>query len=384
MVLVKAFEPFTGIEIKEETSWGVDPGTWGTSSYRVPFTSEDIHQERDIFPDSTEFGALGGLISVDSGRNIVLGSLTVEPAYDTIWFWKLFAQAWGTENLVLDNNVLAAAETGVNTHIFTPGTALPVGLAARVWKAGPGPAASGFMDLLLGLKVSRMVWNQPAGDRCTVTFDFIGKSKTPISTSGLTLIALETGPRKVKALDLQRSGSVIVLGDTLTAHNITGFTLTVDRQVEAPDGFLNNLLTLPEPGIVATRVVTLDITSNLEQDYGSANKPGNEFGNDLDSSAVIIYDSGVVAGGTSNYKIRFDLPKIRWTDFRNNIDQPIPEMTATGRAQVGLYTRLDAPYGDDFATIPTSAEIDVRALVNVNQSDEPTSDTKFSALPNAA
>lgn len=171
MVKVHSHDPWVGAVIKLESTWGTDPGTWGTAAYKVPFTSEDLHLDVEEFPASEEFGALGGLLAVDIGRKSATGSITVDPAYNTKWFWTLFSQAWGTENLVTDRSIWddTTAVTNLNTHIWTPGTALPTGLSMRVWLGGQGPAGSAYFLLITGLIVTRMVWEQPRNGRARVT-----------------------------------------------------------------------------------------------------------------------------------------------------------------------------------------------------------------------
>ena len=389
MTIVRATEQYTAIEIQEALTWGTDPGSWAAAPvYRVPFRSEDLHMEDEFFPDPAEFGTLGGLSSIDSGRRVVRGTLVVEPVYSENWFWKLFGCCFGGEDLVVDRAVTddTVAATNLNTHIFTPGPGIfsgtNQGLAMRVWKAGVGPAASGWVDTITGLLVTKWTWDQPEGDRSTLTIEFIGKAITTAAGSG-TPKALETTLAKVKAIDLGRAGSKFMLGATLTQMNCTGFTITVDRKVEPPPAFLQSLTVLDQPGITGIREVTLDFTSNLELDYYANFKPFKEFLLQTESQFVCIYDAGVVATAATNYQIRFDMPAIRFLDVRNNITQAVPQLTGSARARVAAISTLTGGMSD-FTTIPLSngGATDVRVLVNVNQTDEPTNDTKFTLLAN--
>lgn len=388
MVKVRSSETdFVGIEIQEELTWNTEPADWiSGNEFRAPFVSEDIHFEDDVFPDSNEFAALGALIGIDKGRRIVRGSLVCEPQYNNIYFWKLFAQAWGAEDTKADESIYEAAVTGLNTHGFTPGSGIPVGMSMRVWKSGPNDAGS--RDLVTGLIVTRMVWDQPEGDRCTVTFDFIGGDITTEAVVGETMLAFESPIVKFKATDFERAGSKLLFGATTqTALNITGFTLTIDRNIDAGSAFLNNLTTLEKPGIIGNRSVELVINSVLEQNYNAANKPWSEFAASpqLDSKVTIGYEADTIAVATTPYALRFDMPKLIWTDVRPNLTQAGEQpFTATGRAALGAISALTAGM-DDHQDIPSGGSVDVRALCHVADGDEPAGAgaVKFSDLPNS-
>lgn len=386
MAKVHSHDAFTGAVIKLESSWGVDPGTWGSAAYKVPFLSEDLHYDVEVFPVSEEFGALGGLQSVDTGRQSITGSMTVEPTYNTTWWWTLFSNAWGTENIVLDRSILDATTvvTNLNTHIWTPGTALtPTGLAMRMWLGGEGPASSAYYLLFLGLIVTRWTWNQPRNGRASVTLDFIGKSGESFIGTGETIPTLATAT-KVKAIDFTTTGSrthgYIKIGATLADFNTMGFTLTVDRKVELDDNYLQTLLQTTKPGIVGTREVTLELDTDLEQDFGVAGKPWAEFRAGTVSSCTIGYDSGVTAVSPEEYNFKFDLPAIVFTDVRPQATQAgaLP-MPLTAVAQTGPRSNLDSPY--DAHAFPTT-NFDIRMLNHVVGTDD--SDVKYNpTLPNA-
>ena len=383
MAKVHSHDAFTGLVMKAESTWGTDPGTWGTG-VKVPFTTEDLHYDVEVFPVSEEFGSLGGLQSVDTGRQSITGSITVEPTYNTPWWWILFSAAWGTENLVSDRGILDAttAVTNLNTHIWTQGTGAPLSLAIRKWLGGVGPAASAYFQLLLGLKVTRMVWNQPRNGRANVTFDFIGKSGEAFIGTGETIpnLALAT---KVKAIDFTTTGTrthgYIKVGSTLADFNTMGFTLTIDRKIELDDNYLQTLLQTTEPGVVGTREVTLELDTDLEQDWGAAGKPWAEFRAGTVSSCTIGYDSGVTAISPEEYNFKIDLPAIVWTDVRPQATQAgaLP-MPLTAVAQMGPRSNLDTPY--DAHAFPTT-NFDIRALAHVVGTDD--LDVKFTTLPNA-
>jgi len=384
MVKVFSHDPFVGFVIKLETTWGTDPGTWGSAAYKVPFTSEDLHLDTEVFAISEEFGALGGNLGVETGRQSVTGSITVEPTYNTTWWWTLFSQVWGTENLVNDRSIWddVAAVTNLNTHIWTPGTGLPIGMSSRVWLGGQGPAGSSYFKLITGLIITRMVWNQPRNGRATVTFDFIGKALTAPLGTGETIPALASST-KVKAIDFTAVGSrthgSIMIGTTLASFNTMGFTLTVDRKVELSDNYLQTLTTTDKPGIVGTREVTLEIDTDLEQDFGAAGKPFADFLSQTVTSVAISYDSGVTAVSPEEYNFSFQIPSLLWTDVRPQAaNVGAFAMPLTGTAQMGALANLDAPFNEH--TIPTSI-FDIRALCHVVGTDD--GDAKYSTLANA-
>lgn len=386
MVKVFSHDPFVAVVIKLENTWGTEVTPFSTGSYKVPFTSEDFHLDIEEFPVSEEFGALGGVLGVDTGRESCVGSLTVEPTYNTAWWWKLFSQVWGTENIVQDRSIWDAttAVTNLNTHIWTPGTELATGMSMRVWLGGPGPAASSTFLMITGLVITRMVWNQPRNARCNVTFDFIGKTLAPLPGTGETIPALASAT-KVKAIDFTSVGSrthgSIKIGATLADFNTMGFTLTVDKKIELTDNYLQTLTTTDKPGIVGTREITLEIDTDLEQDFNTAGKPFPDFVSKSISSVVINYDSGVTAVSPEEYNFSFQIPAIRWTDVRPQATNSGPlQMPITGRAQMGPLTNLDAPF-NAHTVPPGSTLFDIRALCHTTFTED--ADAKWSAKPDA-
>lgn len=382
MAKVHSHDAFTALVMKPEASWATEPTPWSSAPIKVPFLSEDLHYDVEVFPASEEFGALGGLQSVDTGRQSVTGSITVEPTYNTPWWWVLFSAAWGTENIVSDRSIFDATTpvTNLNTHIWTPGSSAPLSLAFRKWLGGAGPAGSAYFQLILGAKVTRMVWTQPRNGRASVTFDYIAKSAESFIGTGETIPTLATAT-KVKAIDFTTTGSrthgFIRLGATLADFNTMGFTLTVDRKIELDDNYLQSLLQVTEPGIVGTREVTLEIDTDLEQDWGAAGKPWAEFRAGTVSSATIGYDSGVTAVSPEEYNFKLDLPAIVWTDIRPQATQagafPMP---LTAVAQLGPISNLEGIYGAH--AIPTG-NTDIRAMSHVVGTDD--LDVKWSTLP---
>lgn len=384
MVKVYSHQDWTGVVIKREATWGTDPGTWTSAAYKVPVVNEELFYDVEIFPPSDEFGALGGLQSVDLGRRSVQGSITVEPTYNTKWWWTLFSQAWGTENLVSDRSIWddTTAVTDLNTHIWALSGATDIGLSMRVWLGGPGGAGSSHFKLITGLIVTRMTWEQPRGGRARVTFDFIGKTMTAPIGTGETIPAAATAT-KVKAVDFTtiggRTNGKIWLGATMASFNTMGFTVTVDRKIELDDNYLQTLNDTNKPGIQGTREVTLEIDTDLEQDFGGAGKPWAEFIAQTVSSASFAYDSGVTAVSPEEYNFRIDLPAIVWTDVRPTLSQagPVPyRLRAT--AQMGLVSNLDGSFAEH--SIPSGAT-DIRALCHVTATDD--GDAKYSGLSDA-
>jgi hypothetical protein len=92
----------------------------------------------------------------------------------------------------------------------------------------------------------------------------------------------------------------------------------------------------------------------------------------------------VTAGGTPavNYKIRFDAPAIRYTEVRNNITQAVPQMTGSARFRVAAVSTFSSGY-NDHTSFPSGGSIDYRVMCHVNQTDEPTTDTKFTLMGNS-
>lgn len=392
MALVRSHDLYTGVEIKREAAWGTDPGTWGTASYRVPFTGEDLHYERTELPISEEFTSLGGVTGVDFGLSVVRGAINLEPSYNGRFFWELFGSCFGSENLILDRACWddTTAATNLNTHIFSYGTGY-TSYAARIFKSGPSKSASTWLDTVLGLKAASWTWDHPEGNRPKVTINYLGKSIVTTTSSAESLPASPTHV-KVKATDLIKTSepsghpdAYILTGATPTALNLTSFNVTVDRKLEAQAAFLPSLLTQSEPGIEGTREVTLTLTSLLEQDYNADFRPWKEFLATTLSSVVIQYQSSTDTGvGTGNYyTIRFEFPNVYWTDVRQSISRSgSQQMTMTAKAIVGPLATLGTwdpgHTNEDFDTV--AATSDMRVLMHCTGSAGDDVDTKWTAL----
>jgi hypothetical protein len=386
MVKVKTSDQYYGVELKEEATWGTDPGTWGTASFQVPHSAENIKFSDEIFPESAEFGARGAFTGSEKGRRIVSGSLTVEPRYNEKWFWLLFAHCFSSEDVVLDKDMAEAAATGMNTHLFNitgdmGGSAIG-GLSMRLFKSGSTDAGS--IITVNGLVANRWVWDQPEGDRPKLTIDFIGSAYTPSAASGLSLPALSTTDIKVKAIDLERTGagppeaSVIKFGNAaMTTLGVSGFTLTCDRGIETTAGYLHQLSTLDKPGAESTRNITLDLTAFLEQDFFATNRPFEEYYNDKTSMVGIQYVSATEATATDHmYSMRFDIPELHWADvdFGASAQGSIP-FTASGRSAWGDLTAMDSPF-DSYTVatpgpdVPPGGLTDLRMLMQCDAGDD--------------
>ena len=360
-------------------TWGTDPGSWDSAGLRVPLLSETITVDQATLPESQEYGNLGGLESLDLGRRTISGQIQVEPRYESPWFIAtLLAQIFGYEDFEADKYHDDTAAIGVNSHLFNFNAALGEGLAANIFKVGPGPLITdGYIETVLGLLVTRMVWEQPEGDRPKVTFDLLGKSVS-VDIGVANVLNAVPSANAVKYRDLERTESKLFFGATMQDLNVGGFRLTVDRKINPSAAFLNDPDVLTKPGVEATREITLEITSQLEQDYGAANKPTTEFLANALSQAHIVYASETDIISNKPYVIRFDLPKLRWTSVGNALSDPgVAPTTFTGRALVGAISDLTSGK-DDYTAIPSGGSTDLRCTVSVDVTSD--SDAKYTSF----
>ena len=92
----------------------------------------------------------------------------------------------------------------------------------------------------------------------------------------------------------------------------------------------------------------------------------------------------MIPGSTTNteYAIRFDMPKMSWTDVRTDITEAVAPLSANARMLVGTISSLTGGFADH-VDIPSGGSTDFRCLTNVGVADEPAADTKFSNLPSS-
>lgn len=376
--VVRGHDSLSGLMLQLAGTWGVDPASWDANGLRVPLLSETITVDQATLPESQEYGNLGGLESLDLGRRTISGQIQVEPRYESPWFIGcLLAQIFGYEDFEADKWHDESAAIGVNSHLFNFNAALGEGLAANIFKAGPGPITSGYVETVLGLLVTRMVWEQPEGDRPRVTFDLLGKSVS-VDIGVANVLNAVPSANAVKYRDLERTESMLFFGATMQALNVSGFRLTVDRKIQPSAAFLNDPDVLTKPGVEGTREITLEITSQLEQDYGAAFKPTTEFLANTLSQAHIVYASETDIIADKPYVIRFDLPEMRWTSIGNALSDPgVAPTTFTARATVGTIAGLSSGK-DDYTSIPSGGSTDLRCTICTDIAAD--SDAKYTSF----
>ena len=388
MVLVRGNDPYTGIEISQQAAWK----TPMTTSFRtVPFIGETMTFERETLAVPKEMGTTGFREFVEYGRSFVKGTVTILGRYDAQWWNIMLAHAFYGETVVadswVDGTVLngggGAAPPG-NTHIYSFGSVLPMGLTIRVHKGGQ---SIGKYDEFAGCMVSQFSIEQPENDVAKFTFTFTGYTMaTNVQSGGLAAIG---GVAPIRIRDHGNNPSTAwagycKVGATPTAINFRSFRINVDRHVDFDAAFLNNLDNIDQPGITEVRDVTCEFTAFVEQSYGDAFKPATEFLAKTASKADILmvadatdttkrlYNSGAAA--YRPYALRLEFPKVYWTRVPNSIQ--------SGGANDATYA-FTATKGsfDQTGSLPDGLTGDFRALVSVKDTDEPTPDAKFSNQP---
>lgn len=380
MVLVRSHDEFSGMMIQPETQWGVDPGNWNAAGIRVPLNSEELTLNQEPFPEQTEFGALGGITDVDLGGVDVTGSIVVDPRFEAKWYNMLLGQIFGAEDLVTDKWHDEAASTNGNTHIFNFTATPPIGLSAVAWKLGPtAGAGDGFIETITGLKVARAIFDQPEGDRMRLTVEFVGKGKSVLLNAGTETLAQLLGVQLIKPADHTRAASHFAVGATLNDLNFLGFTVTIDKRLEPSTAFTNDVTNKPEPGVVANRIVTLDVASQLEQDYHAEFKPSYEYKNKIKSQFVMVLAGENEVDTNQPYVFRLDCPAVRWTAAGDDFTAAgAPPTSATGRLLLGSAAALTSGYADHVTLPAAPATYDLRAMTCVKGTDD--GDTKYSGL----
>lgn len=371
MALVRGHDAWTRFEFAENSTsatWGDTPSGTSPQEWKaVPILSESLTLDRDLFPTSREFGTTGGVEFVEYGRGLVRGSVTFHPRYNQEWMWGFFAQFFGDEVVNVDQDLIGGTLATSNRHSFVFTDALTRGFACRVWKGGAA-ASQGYIETFLGCMISRLVWEQPAGDIARVTLDIVGKSVSIASASGnpSSVGALNGGsvvsPQFVKIRDLSSSPAGVFVSTGLTEFNHLSFTLTADRKLTPEPAFANSPDSIEQPGVVETREVTLELQSVLETDYNASNKPYREYIDKTESRARIIYESTAVVAGAQEYSIMLDLPKLIWTDAQASVSEPgAPPTRFTGRAILGTPAS---------PATPPSTQTDFRMICVVKPADD--------------
>lgn len=371
MTLVGGQQPFTGCAIAEETTWGVaSVGTY----YTVPLTlpADSLRLKRDEIQQAREFGGTGEPSTFDYGRASVEGSITVTPRFDARWWWILVAHAMRSETVVqdvfIDGTTISAANSG-NTHIFAPSATIPIGLTIRMFKSGPTNA--GYTETFRGCLITSWTLEQEENGTLRATFNFIGKDKVTAAVGGLTLAAI-AGTQLFDVRSMSTGPAYFKTGATLTTLNILSWRFTYDSKLAIDPTFLQTLDTLNKPGIQDQFEITLEIRSQLEQDFGAANKPATEYEAKTASKWDAVYSNGI-AVGDKTYAMRLEAPSIRWTAVNNpNSDPGVPPTEFRANCIVGAF--------DQTGGLPDGLTGAFRVLGTVKTTDEPTADAKFSSL----
>jgi hypothetical protein len=201
---------------------------------------------------------------------------------------------------------------------------VPRGLTIKVWKGGPGPIGSSYIDTFTGCMISSFTVEQAADQAPLWTFTFVGKAVATALRVAETIPAV-SGAQLQKYRDLSNTAVVagyFKTGATLTALNIDGYRLTYDRKLETDPAFINSPDAVDQPGASDIREVTFEINSRLEQEYGQANKPTNE------------YNAGI---SNKTYALRIEAPAVGWSTDQHSLNDPAnPPTRWTATAIAGV------------------------------------------------
>jgi len=379
MALVRGRETFTAVEIaKEGATWGAGPVEY----FGVPLISEDLNIERDPLPDTEEISSLGAREALESGRLIVVGSVTVRPRWDAKWF-NMLMSSLGTENVFsakwLDGQTGTAATTA---HVYAMSQTIPNAFHILVTKAGPASGADSTSFLFRGCIVSEMNWEQPNDNHPQVTFTFVGKdlvTATSLSTSPIVAVQ-GTVISKLRDLDQYKSSAgspgnfqsrlLYRPSDATTLYNdlanVNTFTVNVNRGIDFDDPDVDTPDTVSKPGPQNQREVTLEIEGKYEQLSPAASHPYHDYANDNITGFAAYYSSSTELSSPVPYGGGIVIPRIVWTAGAANIDTGgTITYTASGTAiaatDVDSYTLAPSPSnvsggGGAFHTTPANPE----------------------------
>jgi len=304
--VIQGFGAFTGFQLQEETAWGTPfVGTW----LDAPIIAETHRTEFQFAPPSPEFGDTGAETSVSHVSKNVVGELRFNARLDARWFNILVAHVMGTEDKYIDFHV-DGSTGGIGdymTHWYLPSNQ-GRSLAFRVWKSGNDDTGKWAQFVGCIVTSARIEWQADGLLQWTVAF--VGKEETLANITG-TLVA-PTGAVLTDPRWASNTGAGLFVGASQTEVNFRGFVVNINRNVTAVPSFANDIDTANQPGPTAKRNVQVDITSLLEQDYASSNKPYLEYINKVDSTLRIkLHDTDATAD-SGVYSMHIDCPAGTW------------------------------------------------------------------------
>ena len=318
MAVVYGSQPYSALQIAQETTWGVaSTGTY----YTVPLvgSGETMRLQRDTITPPQIYGGTGAREIFEYGRTFVTGSFQIQARYDAKWFGILLANAvWGEEfvaDTFVDGTTISPADSG-NLHIYAPESTVPTGLTIKAFRGGTN--ASGTVETYTGCMVQSFTIEQRDGTALW-TFNWLGKTVSVGVISGAP--AAVEGAVFQNFRDLSRPGAYFKTGNSLTALGIDSFSLTFDNKIVIDEAFITAPDTVNQPGRGETRAVTLEINSRLEQDYYGNNRPFKEYEQKTSSKMDCLFKSAT-AVGDKTYALRLEMPLIYWDTDQHSLSSP--------------------------------------------------------------
>lgn len=352
--VVHGFASNTGFQMREESSPGVGIGTW----MDVPIISEGLKTTHQFAQPSPEFSDTGAETIVTHIGSGVVGPIQFNARIDARWFQTFLGHLAGTEDLRneehLDGSASGVADD-VSSHWYLPSNQRRT-LQFRAWKSGDDATGrwSEFRGCLIG--DARIEW-VPDG-LLTWTLGMFGLTETLTDVSGSLGApsgAIVTDPRWAS-----NSGSIFESGATPGAISFRGFVFNINRSVTQTPSFANTIDTANLPGPTSKRIVTVNITSFVQQNYAAADQPYREFVDRTASKVRIKLRDTTVTDDSGVYGLDFDFPSAVWTEGDTALKEggPVP----------AGYT-FQAKSGTPAA--PVHSDLDYRIGAEVKESDEP-------------
>lgn len=361
-------EPYNGIEIAYETTWGV---VQTTGFVRVPYVvepGESLRITQEVVNPPRGMTSGGARSEFDYGRRFVEGEITLRPAYNSQSIGMLLKELCGG----IDINAATASPTGGGapggapsgyaTHEFLQNTytattagyegGVGKGLTIRAWKSGTND--TGTIDRFVGCIVTKLKISQPENGPMVWTFTFIGKQLSQLAATGLTIQAVPANLVIARFRDFKNNNKLThpvcnaifaVKADLSVDYHVRSFECTFDTKIELDRAFITNPDDVQKPAHVDKWEVTGQMVTSLQQDYGAVGRPHYEFVNGLASALRIRWVSESLAfdGGSDANRMPWALDlwlkSIDWADSKPNLSEPgNPPHPIQFRSQLGTYT----------------------------------------------
>ena len=283
----------TALNIYEETTFAIDPGT---PDARKAYYSKSGLQKKQALVDSNVLSTSRSRVRAALGNVDVTGSIETEISGEDLGI--LFKHLFGTQT---------NSGAGPYTHEYTI-SALPTGLCIEP-DYGSAISGTGRYMKYQGCKINKGTFTFPTSGFCTASFDFVGAKATPTSAP-LDATATDYGHTGFSSFSatIKEGGSTIatVKSATITLDNgldTNAYVIGGGGQRGAlPDGFAT-----ASGSIVCVFADTTMMNKAL---------------NNTSSSLEIILSRGDGLGSTGNEYISFLVENLVYDATTPSIDGP--------------------------------------------------------------